>query len=68
MRKLTIGIFSLLAIMMMTMPAYAQGGTAAAPTHQLGRDCLGLWHGDRRRTGRSRPGQSGRCRLRRHGA
>ncbi len=30
MRKLTIGIFSLLAIMMMTMPAYAQGGAAAA--------------------------------------
>ena len=31
MRKLTIVIFALLAIMMMTMPAYAQGGTAAAP-------------------------------------
>ena len=32
MRKLSIGMFSLLAIMMMTMPAYAQGGAAAAPT------------------------------------
>jgi F-type H+-transporting ATPase subunit c len=31
MRKLTIGFFALLAIMMMTMPAYAQGTTAAAP-------------------------------------
>ena len=31
MRKLMIGIFALLAISMMTMPAYAQGGTAAAP-------------------------------------
>ena len=27
MRKLTIVIFALLAMMMMTMPAYAQGGT-----------------------------------------
>ena len=31
MRKLTIVIFALLAILMMTMPAYAQGGTAPAP-------------------------------------
>jgi F-type H+-transporting ATPase subunit c len=31
MRKLMIVIFALLAIMTMTMPAYAQGGTAAAP-------------------------------------
>ena len=31
MRKLSIGMFALLAIMMMTMPAYAQGGAAAAP-------------------------------------
>ena len=29
MRKLTIGVFSVLAVMTMTMPAYAQGGTAA---------------------------------------
>ena len=34
MRKLTIVIFALLAIMMMTMPAYAQGGTAA-PANNL---------------------------------
>jgi len=33
MRKLTIGLFSLLAIMMMTMPAYAQGGAAAPATN-----------------------------------
>jgi F-type H+-transporting ATPase subunit c len=33
MRKVTIGIFALLAIMTMTMPAYAQGGTAAAPVN-----------------------------------
>ena len=33
MRKLTIVIFALLAIMMMTMPAYAQGGTAPAPVN-----------------------------------
>jgi F-type H+-transporting ATPase subunit c len=31
MRKVTIVIVALLAIMTMTMPAYAQGGTAAAP-------------------------------------
>ena len=31
MRKVMIVIFALLAISMMTMPAYAQGGTAAAP-------------------------------------
>ena len=31
MRKVMIVFFSLLAIMMMTMPAYAQGTTAAAP-------------------------------------
>ena len=34
MRKVTIVIFALLAIMMMTMPAYAQGGTAA-PANNL---------------------------------
>ena len=34
MRKLTILIFALLAIMMMTMPAYAQGGTTA-PANNL---------------------------------
>jgi F-type H+-transporting ATPase subunit c len=33
MRKLTIGVFSALAAMTMTMPAYAQGGTAAAPVN-----------------------------------
>jgi F-type H+-transporting ATPase subunit c len=33
MRKLTIGVFSVLAIMMMTMPAYAQGGAAAPATN-----------------------------------
>jgi F-type H+-transporting ATPase subunit c len=33
MRKVTIGIFALLAITTMTMPAYAQGGTAAAPVN-----------------------------------
>jgi len=33
MRKLTIGVFSVLAVMTMTMPAYAQGGTAAAPVN-----------------------------------
>ena len=31
MRKLTIGVFSVLAVM--TMPAYAQGGTAPAPVN-----------------------------------
>ena len=30
MRKLMLGMFALLAITMMTMPAYAQGGTAPA--------------------------------------
>jgi F-type H+-transporting ATPase subunit c len=34
MRKVTIVIFALLAIMMMTMPAYAQGGTTA-PANNL---------------------------------
>jgi F-type H+-transporting ATPase subunit c len=34
MRKVTIIIFALLAIMMMTMPAYAQGGTTA-PANNL---------------------------------
>jgi F-type H+-transporting ATPase subunit c len=33
MRKLTIGVFSVVAVMTMTMPAYAQGGTAAAPVN-----------------------------------
>jgi F-type H+-transporting ATPase subunit c len=33
MRKLTIGVFSVLAVLTMTMPAYAQGGTAAAPVN-----------------------------------
>jgi F-type H+-transporting ATPase subunit c len=33
MRKVTIGIFALLAITTMTIPAYAQGGTAAAPVN-----------------------------------
>jgi len=33
MRKLTIGVFSVLAIMMVTMPAYAQGGAAAPATN-----------------------------------
>ena len=33
MRKVTIGVFSVLAVMTMTMPAYAQGGTAAAPVN-----------------------------------
>jgi len=33
MRKVTIGVFALVAIMTMTMPAYAQGGTAAAPVN-----------------------------------
>ena len=33
MRKLTIGVFSVLAVMTMTMPAYAQGGGAAAPVN-----------------------------------
>jgi len=33
MRKLTIGVFLVLAVMTMTMPAYAQGGTAAAPVN-----------------------------------
>lgn len=33
MRKLTIGVFSVLAVMTMTMPAYAQGGTAPAPVN-----------------------------------
>jgi F-type H+-transporting ATPase subunit c len=33
MRKLTIVIFALLAIMMMTMPAYAQGTMPAAPVN-----------------------------------
>ena len=31
MRKVMIVVFALLAISLMTMPAYAQGGTAAAP-------------------------------------
>ena len=31
MRKVLLVVFSLLAISMMTMPAYAQGGGAAAP-------------------------------------
>jgi len=31
MRKVMIVMFALLAISLMTMPAYAQGGTAAAP-------------------------------------
>ena len=31
MRKMMIVFFALMAIMMMTMPAYAQGGNAAAP-------------------------------------
>ena len=34
MRKVTIVIFALLAIMMMTVPAYAQGGTTA-PANNL---------------------------------
>jgi F-type H+-transporting ATPase subunit c len=33
MRKLTIGVFSVLAIMMMTMPAYAADGAAAGTTN-----------------------------------
>ena len=33
MRKVTIGVFALMAIMTMTMPAYAQGGTTAAPVN-----------------------------------
>ncbi len=33
MRKLMIGIFALMAISMMTMPAYAQGGAAAPATN-----------------------------------
>ena len=33
MRKLTIGVFSVLAMMMLTMPAYAQGGGAAPGTN-----------------------------------
>ena len=33
MRKLTIGLFSVSAITMMTMPAYAQGGAAAPATN-----------------------------------
>ena len=33
MRKLMIGVFSVLAIMMMTMPAYAADGTAAGTTN-----------------------------------
>ena len=33
MRRVTIGVFALVAIMTMTMPAYAQGGTAAAPVN-----------------------------------
>jgi F-type H+-transporting ATPase subunit c len=33
MRKVTITIFALLAIMMMTMPAYAQGTMPAAPVN-----------------------------------
>lgn len=33
MRKRTIGMFSLLAIVMMTMPAYAQGGATAPATN-----------------------------------
>ena len=33
MRKLMIAIFALMAISMMTMPAYAQGGAAAPATN-----------------------------------
>jgi F-type H+-transporting ATPase subunit c len=33
MRKLTIGVFAVLAIMMMTMPAYAADGAAAGGTN-----------------------------------
>ena len=33
MRKLTIGLFSVSAITMMTMPTYAQGGAAAPATN-----------------------------------
>ena len=33
MRKLTIGVFSVLAIMLMTMPAYAADGSAAGGTN-----------------------------------
>jgi F-type H+-transporting ATPase subunit c len=35
MRKLSIGMFSLLGIMMMTLPAYAQGEAAAAPNNKM---------------------------------
>ena len=35
MRKLMIAMFALMAITMMTMPAYAQGATAAAPANNL---------------------------------
>jgi F-type H+-transporting ATPase subunit c len=35
MRKGTMVIFALVGILMMTMPAYAQGGAAAAPTNPL---------------------------------
>jgi len=35
MRKLTIGVFSGLAIMMMTMPAYAADGAAAGSTNWI---------------------------------
>ena len=33
MRKLMIGVLSVLAVSMMTMPAYAQGGAAAPATN-----------------------------------
>ncbi len=33
MRKVMIVFFALLAILLMTMPAYAQGGSAPAPTN-----------------------------------
>ncbi len=33
MRKVMIGVFALMAISMMTMPAYAQGGAAAPATN-----------------------------------
>ena len=62
MRKVMLVFFSLLAIMMMTMPAYAQGGTtAAAGGDQLDCHYLGLCHCDRRRIGRSWPGPSRRA-------
>ena len=67
MRKVMMIFFALMAIMMMAMPAYAQGGVQLLQAHQLGRHRLRFRYRDRRRLGRSGTGPRGRCSLRSHG-